>query len=141
MFQKMKGKKWITQKYVGMADLDSPRRDLSNGGLRIVVALLLCQGIDFLCAYTLPRARGKCHMVFGNGLSKTLMVALPSQLEPSRSGRLLCRALTTDNLCSTSLGRLRDSIELMFSCYGLKFELTQKFSGAIKKLSYLVLIK
>ena len=33
-------------------DLNSPRRELSNGGLEIVVALLVCWQIDFLCAHT-----------------------------------------------------------------------------------------
>jgi len=33
-------------------DLDSPRQELSNGGLGIVVALLFCWQIDFLSAYT-----------------------------------------------------------------------------------------
>ena len=31
-------------------DLDSPRQDLSNGGLGIVVALLVCWQFDFLSA-------------------------------------------------------------------------------------------
>ena len=35
------------------ADLDSPRRELSNGGLGIVVALLVRPGIDFLSALPL----------------------------------------------------------------------------------------
>ena len=35
------------------ADLDSPRRELSNGGLEIVVALLVCWQINFLSAQTL----------------------------------------------------------------------------------------
>ena len=30
-----------------IADLDSPRQELSNGGLRIIVALLVCWQIDF----------------------------------------------------------------------------------------------
>ena len=30
-------------------DLDSPRRELSNGSLKSVVALLVCRQIDFLC--------------------------------------------------------------------------------------------
>ena len=30
-------------------DLDSPRRDLSNGGLGFLVALLVYSGINFLC--------------------------------------------------------------------------------------------
>ena len=34
------------------ADLDSSCRDLSNGGLRIVVALLVCWQIDFSCVST-----------------------------------------------------------------------------------------
>ena len=34
------------------ADLDSPRRELSNGGLGIVVALLVRWQIDFLSVYT-----------------------------------------------------------------------------------------
>ena len=34
------------------ADLDSPHRELSNGGLGIVVALLVRRGIDFSCAST-----------------------------------------------------------------------------------------
>ena len=33
------------------ADLDSPRRELSNGGLGIVVALLAFPAIDFSCVY------------------------------------------------------------------------------------------
>ena len=33
------------------ADLDSPRRELSNGGLGFVVALSVRSGIDFSCAY------------------------------------------------------------------------------------------
>ena len=33
------------------ADLDSPRQDLSNGGIGIVAALLVRWGINFLCAY------------------------------------------------------------------------------------------
>ena len=33
------------------AYMDSPCRELSNGGLGIVVAFLVCWGIDFLCAY------------------------------------------------------------------------------------------
>ena len=33
-------------------DLDSPRQELSNGGLGIVVALLVSSGIDlFVCSY------------------------------------------------------------------------------------------
>ena len=34
------------------ADLDSPRRELSNGGLGIVVACLGCRGINFSCVST-----------------------------------------------------------------------------------------
>ena len=34
------------------ADLDSPCRELSSGGLGIVVALLVCRGIKFLCVST-----------------------------------------------------------------------------------------
>ena len=34
------------------ADLDSPGRELSNGGPGIVVALLVRSGIDFLCVST-----------------------------------------------------------------------------------------
>ena len=34
------------------ADLDSPRRGLSNGGIRIVVTLLVHWQIIFLCAST-----------------------------------------------------------------------------------------
>ena len=33
-------------------DLDSPRQELSNGGLGIVATLLLCWQIDFSCVYT-----------------------------------------------------------------------------------------
>ena len=33
-------------------DLNSPRRELSNGGLGIVVALLVCWQIDFVCVST-----------------------------------------------------------------------------------------
>ena len=36
----------ITDK-IYLEDLDSPRRELSNGGLGIVVALLVCWGINF----------------------------------------------------------------------------------------------
>ena len=32
--------------------LDSPRRELSNGGLEIDVAVLVRSGIDFSCALT-----------------------------------------------------------------------------------------
>ena len=35
---------------IDQADLDSPRRELSNGGLGIVVALLVRWGINFLSA-------------------------------------------------------------------------------------------
>ena len=34
------------------ADLESPHQGLSNGGLGIVVALLVCPAIDFLCDST-----------------------------------------------------------------------------------------
>ena len=34
------------------ADLDSPRRELSYGGLGIIAALLVRCGIDFSCVYT-----------------------------------------------------------------------------------------
>ena len=34
------------------ADFDSPRQELSNGSRRIVVALLICPAIDFLCDST-----------------------------------------------------------------------------------------
>ena len=34
------------------ADLDSPRRELSNGGLGIVVTLLVPRQIDFSCVST-----------------------------------------------------------------------------------------
>ena len=34
------------------ADLDSPRRELSNGGVKIVVALLVHWQINFLSAQT-----------------------------------------------------------------------------------------
>ena len=37
---------------INEADLNFPRRELSDGGLGIVVALLVRQGIDFLCACT-----------------------------------------------------------------------------------------
>ena len=36
---------------IDTADLDSPRRELSNGGLGFVVALSVFSGIDFSCAY------------------------------------------------------------------------------------------
>ena len=36
---------------IAKADLDSLRRELSNGGLEIVVALSVRSGIDFSCAY------------------------------------------------------------------------------------------
>ena len=32
-------------------DLDYPRQDLSNGGLEIFVALLVCPGVIFSCVY------------------------------------------------------------------------------------------
>ena len=35
------------------ADLDSPCRELSNGGLKFVVVLLVCWQINFLSAQTL----------------------------------------------------------------------------------------
>ena len=35
------------------ADLDSPRQELSNGGLKSVVTLLVCWQINFLSAQTL----------------------------------------------------------------------------------------
>ena len=35
---------------IDQADLDSPRRELSNGVLGIVVALTVFSGINFLCA-------------------------------------------------------------------------------------------
>ena len=37
---------------LNQADLDSPRRELSNGGLKSVVTLLVRWQIDFLCAST-----------------------------------------------------------------------------------------
>ena len=40
---------------IGQADLDSPRRELFNGGLGIVVALLVCSRIVFfVCVYWGP---------------------------------------------------------------------------------------
>ena len=36
---------------IGTADLDSSCRELSNGGLGIVIALLVRRGINFVCAY------------------------------------------------------------------------------------------
>ena len=36
-----------TQPY--LEDLSSPRREFSNDGLEIVVALLVCPGISFSC--------------------------------------------------------------------------------------------
>ena len=30
-------------------DLDPPRQEFFNGGLKIVVALLVCLGIDYVC--------------------------------------------------------------------------------------------
>ena len=38
---------------LNQADLDSPRRELSNGGLKIVVTLLVRWQINFLSAQTL----------------------------------------------------------------------------------------
>ena len=35
---------------LNQADLDSPRRELSNGGLKSVVTLLVCWQINFLLA-------------------------------------------------------------------------------------------
>ena len=35
---------------IDQADLDSPRQELSNGGLKSVVALLICWGINFQSA-------------------------------------------------------------------------------------------
>ena len=37
---------------IDTAYFDSPRQDFSNGGLQIVVVLLVCSGIIFLCIYT-----------------------------------------------------------------------------------------
>ena len=37
---------------IDTADIDSRRRELSAGGLGIVVALLVCRGIDFSCVST-----------------------------------------------------------------------------------------
>ena len=37
---------------IDTAYLDSPRRELSNGGLGIVVALLVHWGVNFLCVST-----------------------------------------------------------------------------------------
>ena len=37
---------------INQADLDSPRQKLSNGGLGIVVALLVRSGNNLLCACT-----------------------------------------------------------------------------------------
>ena len=39
----------ITEKYIG-ENLNPPRRELSKGGLKIIVALLVRWQIDFLCA-------------------------------------------------------------------------------------------
>ena len=36
---------------IDQADLGSPRREPSNGGLGIVVALLVRWGINFVCAF------------------------------------------------------------------------------------------
>ena len=36
---------------IDLADLDSPRRELSNGGLESVATLLVRWQIDFLSAY------------------------------------------------------------------------------------------
>ena len=36
---------------IDMADLDSPRRELSETGLGFVVALLVAWELDFLCDY------------------------------------------------------------------------------------------
>ena len=33
------------------ADLDSPRQEVSNSGLKFAVVLLVCSGIIFVCAY------------------------------------------------------------------------------------------
>ena len=41
----------MDQTKVHTADLDSPRRELSNGGLGFVVALSVRGGIDFSCVY------------------------------------------------------------------------------------------
>ena len=43
----------ITQKNVVRIDLDSPRQELSNGGLESVVALTVCWQIDFLWCVSL----------------------------------------------------------------------------------------
>ena len=37
---------------IGTVYLDFPRQELSNGGLGIVVALLVCSGISFSCVCT-----------------------------------------------------------------------------------------
>ena len=39
----------ITEKYTCPENLNSPHRELSNGGLGIVVTLLVCRQIDFSC--------------------------------------------------------------------------------------------
>ena len=37
---------------ISKADLDSPSQALFNGGPKIVVALSVCSGINFVCVYT-----------------------------------------------------------------------------------------
>ena len=37
---------------IDLADLNCPREEFSNGGLGIVVALLVCLQIDILCVST-----------------------------------------------------------------------------------------
>ena len=44
-------------------DLDSPCRELSNGGLGIVVTLLACQKIDFFVFFSLIGNPAVCHHI------------------------------------------------------------------------------
>ena len=46
------------------ADLDSPHRELSNGGLKSVVTLLVRWQINFLSAQTLLRCLGSLAICF-----------------------------------------------------------------------------
>ena len=59
------------------AGLDSPRQELSNGGLRIAVALLVVPVIDFLCACT--RVSSGCNFYVLTKLFTKITVKEPFQ--------------------------------------------------------------
>ena len=82
---------------IDQADLDSPRRELSNGGLGIVAALLVCWQINFLSAHN-ERPIQLCSPIRGwtkktNFKHKTKQNQnggkLQTQTNPSREKRFL----------------------------------------------------